>query len=302
MIGKHIKQINNLVITKSNEVYFVWSPYKELLYRDYQLRNCELYCSKNTLYLKVTNSQRTLEQVKNLRPTVIEQSEINKARQLINQGTILIYHGTKKPNLTPNFNYVNTDNDYGKGFYTTPDKELGKEWAYAQYTPGTQGYLYTYQIDLSKLNVLNLTEYDSLLWVAELLAHRHINTDGREALQDTISDFIAKYKIDTSKFDVIIGYRADDSYFTYASDFVSGNIYKATLENALRYGDLGLQVFIKSQKAFDMLKSVGTAELVDKKYESYYKNRDVSARDKYRIARDSYNKSVRVKQRITDFL
>ena len=116
MIGKHIKQINNLVITKSNEVYFVWSPYKELLYRDYQLRNCELYCSKNTLYLKVTNSQRTLEQVKNLRPTVIEQSEINKARQLINQGTILIYHGTKKPNLTPNFNYVNTDNDYGKGF------------------------------------------------------------------------------------------------------------------------------------------------------------------------------------------
>ena len=33
---------------------------------------------------------------------------------------------------------------------------------------------------------------------------------------------------------VICGYRADDSYFTYASDFVSGNIYKATLENALR--------------------------------------------------------------------
>lgn len=77
-------------------------------------------------------------------------------------------------------------------------------------------------------------------------------------MQDNVKILLEKYKLDTGAHDVIIGYRADDSYFAYAEAFVSGTIYKDTLEKALRTGELGIQVFIKGERAFDMpLRSCG---------------------------------------------
>ena len=234
------------------------------------------------------------------RPSAIEQKDIIEVKKLLKQGVITVYHGTKDPFLKADFNFNNKNNDYGKGFYTTPYPELGKEWAYASYTSGNKGYLYEYSIDLSELNVLDLTSKDSVHWVAELITNRTINTDNREALKDTIELFKKRYKLDTSRIDVIIGYRADDSYFTYAEDFLNGAIYKDTLESALRNGDLGIQVFIKSEKAFKALKLVSGPIEVPEKYKDFYKKRDKNARKKYQ--EDMKNQVSRNKVRVYDLL
>lgn len=240
------------------------------------------------------------ESISIIRPTAIEQKDIIDARRLLEQKVITIYHGTKDPNLKVDYNYNNKNNDYGKGFYTTSYADLGREWAYASYTRGDKGYLYEYSLDLSDLEVLNLTEKDSVHWVAELITNRTLNTENKEALRDTIELFKKKYKLDTSHTDVIIGYRADDSYFTYAEDFINGAIYKDTLEAALRNGNLGIQVFIKSEKAFKALKQVGTPVEVPSKYKEYYEKRDKGARNKYR--EDKINQVSRTKIRVFDLL
>ena len=234
------------------------------------------------------------------KPTMPEQAEIGAVKKLLSQKVLRLYHGSKDKDLKPDFAFDNANNDYGKGLYTTPEIELGREWAYSSYTHGDKGYLYTYEIDISDLKVLDLTRLDSMHWLAELLYNRKIDLSGREALQDTIGEIIKKYKLDTDEYDIIVGYRANDSYFTYAIDFVSGAIYRDTLETALRNGNLGIQVFIKSKKAFDLLKAVGNAEEVDDRYATFYRNRDKEAREKYMA--DRKNQTSRIKQRVFDFL
>lgn len=54
-------------------------------------------------------------------------------------------------------------------------------------------------------------------------------------------------------YDVIIGYRADDSYFSFASAFLNNTISLAQLERAMFLGKLGEQVVLKSERAFSQL-------------------------------------------------
>ena len=214
---------------------------------------------------------------------------------------IKLYHGNKDANMVPLYDKGLKDNDYGRGFYTTPDAELGKEWAMGTYTKGSVGYLHKYELDITNLNILDLTQLDSLHWIAELLANRTLNLDGKEVLRDTVEKFLKKYKLQTDKYDVIIGYRADDRYFTYAEDFINGVIYKETLENALRYGYLGIQVFIKSKKAFDNLHCVGEPEVVPEKYKARHEKRKESADNQYKM--QLRNRHVaRKKETIHDFI
>ena len=233
-------------------------------------------------------------------PNTIEQAEINKVNSLLDQQILTLYHGTKNADLSPSFNYNNYENDYGKGFYTTTDSELGKEWAYSSYTKGDKGYLFEYTIDISELSVLNLVSMDTMHWLAELLSNRKLNLEGKEATADTVKQLIDKYKINTSEYDLIIGYRADDSYFVYAEDFVSGAIYRDTFERAIRNGDLGIQVFVKSERAFGLLTLKNGPIEVPEKYKQYYDKRDNAARNKYFA--DIKKQDARVKQRIYDFL
>ena len=62
---------------------------------------------------------------------------------------------------------------------------------------------------------------------------------------------------DISGFDVIIGYRADDSYFDYAESFLNNGISVEQLARAMKLGKLGEQIVIKSQYAFSKLKYEG---------------------------------------------
>lgn len=88
-----------------------------------------------------------------------------------------------------------------------------------------------------------------LHWLAILLQNRlfDVQSDfGEEAKQYLIKHFDAQYQ----EYDVIIGYRADDSYFSFAQDFLNNAISQSVLSSAMRLGKLGKQIVLKSEKAF----------------------------------------------------
>ena len=198
---------------------------------------------------------------------------------------VQLYHGSSKDNLVPQWGSGKSNNDYGKGFYLTPDKELAKEWAMVFYNTSKIGYCYSYKIDITNLVVLDLTKCSLENWIAELLVNRKVDLK-YEVTKDRLTNFIRMFKLDTSKTDIIIGYRADDSYFRYAEDFINGLIYKETLEKAMKLGNLGIQVFLKSKESFNRLVSM-QKESVDSEYFSLYIKRDSEARELYKEIKTS---------------
>lgn len=168
---------------------------------------------------------------------------------------MIFYYGADRQIKEPEFNKGNPSNDYGLGFYLTKDKEIAKLWA-SQYESG--GYLIKYDVDVDKLNVLELAtinEEDVLKWITLLVKHRFSKEDrNRNAIN--INWLIDNYSIDVDQYDAIIGYRADDSYFMYSREFVEGNLSIELLTDAMRIGKLGKQFVLKSEKAFKHIKTI----------------------------------------------
>ena len=191
-----------------------------------------------------------------------------------------LYHGSVNIVEKPVFGEGKTYNDYGRGFYCTEHVELAKEWACAS---GSDGYANRYQLDMTGLSVLNLNgpEYNILNWLAILLENRKFNVaDGLP--QRAKAYLLENFKVNYKKYDIIVGYRANDSYFSYAGDFVSGTLSLSDLSEAMRLGKLGEQVVLKSRKAFDSLAFVDAIKAPREEYFTKYKMRDEEAREKYR--------------------
>ena len=193
---------------------------------------------------------------------------------------INIYHGSPKVIERPVFGEGKVHNDYGRGFYCTEHVELAKEWACSS---DNDGYANHYQLDMTGLSVLNLNtpEYNILNWLAILLENRKFNV--AEGLPQRARAYILEnFKVDYKIYDIIIGYRANDSYFSYAGDFVNGTLSLSDLSEAMRLGKLGEQVVLKSKKAFDALTFVEAIKASRQEYFAKYKQRDEEARGKYR--------------------
>ena len=191
-----------------------------------------------------------------------------------------IYHGSAHVIEQPMFGKGKPYNDYGRGFYCTEHAELAKEWACSA---DSDGYACHYQLDLSGLSVLNLNtpEYNILNWMAILLENRKFNVaDGLP--QRAKAYLLENFKVDYKKYDVIIGYCANDSYFSYAGDFVNGTLSLSDLSEAMRLGKLGEQVVLKSEKAFDALTFVEAFKAPRQEYFARYQSRDEEARARYR--------------------
>ena len=101
------------------------------------------------------------------------------------------------------------------------------------------------------------------------------------------------FLLDISVYDVIIGYRADDSYFSFAQDFVSGLISLQKLSEAMHLGKLGEQIVLKSEKAFQQLNFIGY-EVADA--EEYY----IKKTERERKARKEYRSSKKGNANIND--
>ena len=173
---------------------------------------------------------------------------------------ITIYHGSEKIVETPTFGLGRKNNDFGLGFYCTESIDLAKEWAVSSLS---DGFANRYTLDTEYLNILNLNspDYTILNWIAVLVDHRlfSIKTPvARRAKQYLTENF----GINVNAYDLIIGYRADDSYFDYAEAFLNNAITVEQLSRAMRLGKLGEQIVIKSKFAFSRIKYEGfeTAE------------------------------------------
>ncbi len=194
---------------------------------------------------------------------------------------ITVYHGSYAEHFVPTYGKGVDSHDYGRGFYTTPNKELGKEWA-CSYGDHTEGWLHTYELNLTGLRVFNFenlaTTERVYSWLAELLKHRAGDTSKRYKVQS--ARFIERYGLNLDNYDVIIGYRADSSYFYIAKFFMRDELDCSLLEEALKIGDLGIQCFIKSPKAFAQLTEVSVQSVDYNVYAQKYKKRDSEARTK----------------------
>lgn len=192
-----------------------------------------------------------------------------------------IFHGSEYIIEKPEYGKESKFNDYGQGFYCTEHIELAKEWAC---TSEAGGYANKYTIDCNGLFVLNLSgdEYNILNWLAVLLENRRfeIGTEiGIKARDYLLSNFLPDYK----EADIIKGYRADDSYFSFARSFVTNSLSLRQLSRAMHLGDLGQQIVIKSKRAFDRLKYEGYEIANGDEYFGRRKRRDDAAREAYRL-------------------
>ena len=193
---------------------------------------------------------------------------------------IEILHGTDHIIEVPDIDKGNEKNDYGKGFYCTRIPEMAKEWACKQ---NTDGFSNRYELDLRDLRILDLTDgkHTVLNWIAILLEHRTLSLDSEIAI-DAKDYIIEHFSIDTSEYDVIIGYRADDSYFRYAESFVENGLSLRSLNKALHLGKLGEQTVLISKKAYNQIKFID-AEPVEKTiYYPKFIDRDTKAREAYK--------------------
>ena len=179
-----------------------------------------------------------------------------------------IYHGSEQIVEVPTFGLGRKNNDFGLGFYCTESEELAKEWAVSSIR---SGFSNRYTLDTEYLNILNLNspDYTILNWIAVLVEHRlfTIKTPvARRAKRYLIDNF----GVNVNAFDLITGYRADDSYFDYAESFLNNGISVEQLARAMRLGKLGEQIVIKSKFAFSKLQ---------------YEDFDVAEKEKYYVLR-----------------
>ena len=93
---------------------------------------------------------------------------------------------------------------------------------------------------------------------------------------------IEHYSVELTGYDVVIGYRADDSYFQYAESLVSNTLPVRSLNQALKLGKLGEQTVIISEKGFERLKFTEAYPVNKSVYYPKFLNRDTRARDAYR--------------------
>ncbi len=193
---------------------------------------------------------------------------------------MIIYHGSKDIIEKPEFGKGNEKNDYGLGFYCTENVELAKEWACSNNE--TNGYANKYELDLGVYMVLDLRneKYSILNWMALLLKFRTFDVNTPISVQ--AKEYILEnFYVDVEDYDIIIGYRADDSYFSFAKDFINNTISVEQLSEAMRLGELGVQIVLKSKNAFDTIKYVSHEMAECQEYYVKRVSRDKNAREAY---------------------
>lgn len=198
---------------------------------------------------------------------------------------IRLYHGSPNKIVHPTFGMGKDNNDYGRGFYLTPDPELAKEWAWCH--GGTcKGWMHTYELNLNGLTVLNFEDIEkqrALCWVTELLQHREPDEEARGLYYSDYKKFlISHFGKAPDSYDVVVGWRADDSYFQIVETLMRDELQVTYLEDALRLGNLGVQYCCRSELAYDGLKEIAPAVEVPEFYRECYRRRDVSGRETFR--------------------
>lgn len=204
---------------------------------------------------------------------------------------IELFHGSEKIIEKPEYSLGKAYNDYGRGFYCTLDYELAAEWACRH---ASDGYINKYSLNIENLRLLDLSDgnHSVLEWIAILLKNRNFRLNGE--LAEEVRDYIIRYfSTNLTKYDIVRGYRADDSYFQYAEAFIENALSINGLARAMELGNLGIQWALVSKKAFKEIEFIEAIPVFKEDYYPKYVERDTEARKKYR---DSIKGRTRVNE------
>ena len=193
---------------------------------------------------------------------------------------LTVFHGSPQIIEKPVFGKGNPHNDYGLGFYCTESVDLAKEWACST---ETDGFANQYELNLTDLSILSLTSgnYNILNWLYILLENRKFRIGGDIAIQAKNYIF-ENFAIEYKKYDIVKGYRADDSYFSFANAFLNNTISVSQLERAMVLGRLGEQIVAMSEKAFERFSFVDAITVPKKIYFPKKLARDTAAREEFK--------------------
>lgn len=198
----------------------------------------------------------------------------------MNKKCITLFHGSENIIEQPLYGKGSLRNDYGRGFYCTESPELAKEWACSR---GNNGYANRYWLDLAGLDILRLNEppFHVLNWLAVLADNRTYWE--KSSISENAKNYLKEhFLVDVGKYDIIIGYRADDSYFSFAKSFVANGISLQQLQAAMKLGKLGEQIVLKSKKGFGQLHFIGAESAEAEIYYAKKIRRDKAAQAEYR--------------------
>lgn len=193
---------------------------------------------------------------------------------------MVLWHGSQKIIEAPQFGLGKVHNDYGQGFYCTESLDLAREWACSG---DADGFVNRYELDMTDLKVLDLLSphYSVLHWIALLVEHRSFRKD--TAIAVGACKYLHDHFLpDTDACDVIRGWCADDSNFSYARAFVYNTITVEQLGRAMKLGNLGEQIVLKSERAFKAIRFAGFERAPLALYGPLAKERDEAARAQYR--------------------
>lgn len=191
-----------------------------------------------------------------------------------------LYHGSNQIVQIPTYGKGNPENDYGLGFYCTREPELAMEWACAE---EDDGFANKYLLETEGLTCLHLNSegYHILNWLAILLENRRFDLSSPvsvRARKYILDSFLPDYK----GYDLIEGYRADDSYFSFAKAFLANGITLEQLRRAMRLGELGKQAVLRSPAAFDAISFIHAFPVDASIYHIRRMSRDRIAREDFR--------------------
>ena len=200
-----------------------------------------------------------------------------------------IFHGSQSVIKVPQYGLGKVGNDFGLGFYCTESEDLAKEWSVQ---PNSDGFANAYELDMTGLNVLRLNtpEFTVLNWMAILVSHRQFKL--KVPVAGAAYHYLkSRFAVNVDAYDVVIGYRADDSYFDFAGAFLNNSISVEQLAVALRLGKLGEQVVIKSQAAFGRIRFTGFSTAASALYYPRRQARNDSAGREFEelLSRNDFN-------------
>lgn len=192
---------------------------------------------------------------------------------------IQLFHGSSSVVEQPLFERCRPFNDYGPAFYCTQSLELAKEWACNN---GADGIANRYSLELEGLRVLDLnsSQYCILHWLDLLLQNRTISL-ATPVMRRGASWLHERFSLELQGFDVVKGYRADDSYFSFARAFVRNEITLQQLSRAMHLGTLGQQYALRTQHAFDALEFEGWEQAPAQVFWAQRSTREAEARSAF---------------------
>ena len=187
-----------------------------------------------------------------------------------------LYHGSKKIVSMPICDHKNDNSDFGRGFYATESEELAREWA-SDDEKG--GIISVYEIDSEDLEITDLCREDCDLseWLSVILSNRIIPFSSREEAE-FCENYIDTHLPDLSGSDIVKGYRADDSTLSFCRDYIKGNITSEQLLDAVRCGNLGEQVLVRTESALKKLNYIASDTVDGSIYYPRRIMRDINAR------------------------